>query len=113
MKIISFHFISRINARIKGEYKKKKKKKKKNKNKTKNKQNKTNNQQKCLADVISVIAMTATEGKRSTLKYKFLGSNEAVDLWGHEYVRFGSKKKKKKKIKNKKNKKMKNEKNEK
>jgi len=38
------------------------------------------------ADVISVLAMTNTEGQE-TLKYRLLGSREDIGTWGHEYVR--------------------------
>jgi len=40
-----------------------------------------------LSDIISVLAMTSSEAKRETLKYRFSGSTEAIQLWGHEYVR--------------------------
>lgn len=38
------------------------------------------------ADIISVLGMTISD-KRECLKYRFLGSREAVGSWGHEYVR--------------------------
>ncbi|KAJ3356380.1 proteasome regulatory particle base subunit [Entophlyctis luteolus] len=44
-------------------------------------------QQKFLADIISVLAMSYDDGKRESLKYRFLGASESVGSWGHEYVR--------------------------
>jgi len=38
------------------------------------------------ADVVSVLAMTNTEGTE-TLKYRLQGSHEEIGTWGHEYVR--------------------------
>lgn len=38
------------------------------------------------ADVISVLAMTNTEGTE-TLQYRLQGSHEEIGTWGHEYVR--------------------------
>ncbi|KAJ3139770.1 proteasome regulatory particle base subunit [Physocladia obscura] len=40
-----------------------------------------------LADIISVLAMSYDDGKRDSLKYRFLGASEPVGSWGHEYVR--------------------------
>ncbi|KAJ3014739.1 UNVERIFIED_CONTAM: proteasome regulatory particle base subunit [Siphonaria sp. JEL0065] len=40
-----------------------------------------------LADIISVLAMSYDDGKRESLKYRFLGASEPVGSWGHEYVR--------------------------
>lgn len=41
-----------------------------------------------LADILSVLAMTYSDtGKRETLKYRLVGSEEDPGLWGHEYVR--------------------------
>jgi len=41
-----------------------------------------------LADILSVLAMTyGAEGKRESLKYRFLGALEPVDCWGHEFCR--------------------------
>lgn len=41
-----------------------------------------------LSDILSVLAMTmAKPGTRDSLKYKLLGSKEALGTWGHEYVR--------------------------
>jgi len=45
----------------------------------------TENKKFC-ADVISVLAMTASE-KRECLKFRLLGSFENIGSWGHEYVR--------------------------
>ncbi|XP_057297932.1 26S proteasome non-ATPase regulatory subunit 2-like [Hydractinia symbiolongicarpus] len=39
-----------------------------------------------LADIISVLGMTRPE-ERDCLKYRFLGALEALESWGHEYVR--------------------------
>ena len=39
-----------------------------------------------LADIISILAMTISE-ERECLKYHMLGSNDALESWGHEYVR--------------------------
>uniref|UniRef100_T2MDL8 26S proteasome non-ATPase regulatory subunit 2 n=1 Tax=Hydra vulgaris TaxID=6087 RepID=T2MDL8_HYDVU len=39
-----------------------------------------------LADIISVLGMTRTDN-RDCLKYRFLGSTEPLESWGHEYVR--------------------------
>lgn len=39
-----------------------------------------------LADIISVLGMTISEG-RECLKYRMLGSKEELESWGHEYVR--------------------------
>ena len=43
--------------------------------------------QKDLADILSVLAMTAAPGSRDTLKYRLASSLEDVGGWGHEYVR--------------------------
>ena len=41
-----------------------------------------------LADVLSVLAMTYSDGgKRESLKYRFLSSEGSVADWGHEYMR--------------------------
>ncbi|KAJ3324198.1 proteasome regulatory particle base subunit [Blyttiomyces sp. JEL0837] len=40
-----------------------------------------------LADIISVLGMSYDDGKRESLKFRFLGSSEPVGSWGHEYVR--------------------------
>ncbi|CAK0782745.1 hypothetical protein CVIRNUC_005940 [Coccomyxa viridis] len=41
-----------------------------------------------LADVLSVLAITtAKEGERACLKYRLLGTKDAVASWGHEYIR--------------------------
>ncbi|KAI9596099.1 26S proteasome regulatory complex, non-ATPase subcomplex, Rpn1 subunit [Syncephalis fuscata] len=41
-----------------------------------------------LADILSVLGMTyAEDGRRDSLKYRLLGSNEDPGLWGHEYVK--------------------------
>ena len=42
--------------------------------------------QKRLADIISVLAMTQPEG-RECLEFRIKGSSDALDSWGHEYVR--------------------------
>ncbi|XP_065191107.1 26S proteasome non-ATPase regulatory subunit 2-like [Sycon ciliatum] len=39
-----------------------------------------------LADIISVLAMTQPDS-RDTLDYRILGSSDALESWGHEYVR--------------------------
>jgi len=39
-----------------------------------------------LADIISVLGMTISEG-RECLKFRMLGSKEELESWGHEYVR--------------------------
>jgi len=39
-----------------------------------------------LADIISVLGMTKSDD-RDCLKYRFLGSHEPLESWGHEYVR--------------------------
>lgn len=38
------------------------------------------------ADIISVLAMTNTEGTEC-LQYRLMGSKEGLVEWGHEYVR--------------------------
>ena len=43
--------------------------------------------QKRLADIISVLAMTQPEG-RECLEFRIKGSSDALDSWGHEYVRW-------------------------
>ncbi|KAJ3189452.1 26S proteasome non-ATPase regulatory subunit 2 [Gaertneriomyces sp. JEL0708] len=41
-----------------------------------------------LADILSVLSMTYGEdGKRDSLKYRYVGSSEPAGSWGHEYVR--------------------------
>jgi len=41
-----------------------------------------------LADILSVLAMTySEEGKRESLKYRLMGSDEEPGSWGHEYIR--------------------------
>ncbi|KAN0021543.1 hypothetical protein ACTFIU_010150 [Dictyostelium citrinum] len=40
-----------------------------------------------LADILSVLAMANGNDERDTLKYKLLGSGEAIANWGHEYVK--------------------------
>jgi len=40
-----------------------------------------------LSDILSVLAMANGNDERDTLKYKLLGSGEAIAAWGHEYVR--------------------------
>ncbi|XP_026447972.1 26S proteasome non-ATPase regulatory subunit 2 homolog A-like isoform X2 [Papaver somniferum] len=43
---------------------------------------------KYLADILSVLALTmSVEGERESLKYRLLGSEGDIGLWGHEYVR--------------------------
>ncbi|KAL2483354.1 26S proteasome non-ATPase regulatory subunit 2-like protein A [Forsythia ovata] len=43
---------------------------------------------KLLADILSILAFTmSSEGEREILKYKLLGSEGDVGLWGHDYVR--------------------------
>jgi 26S proteasome regulatory subunit N1 len=39
-----------------------------------------------LADVLSWLGMTAPEG-RDSLNFRFKGTGEGVDVWGHEYAR--------------------------
>lgn len=39
------------------------------------------------ADIISVLAMTNTEGTEC-LQYRLLGSKDGLVEWGHEYVRY-------------------------
>ena len=46
--------------------------------------------QRFLADIISVLGMTISEG-RECLKFRMLGSKEELESWGHEYVRSGLK----------------------
>ncbi|KAJ8299161.1 hypothetical protein KUTeg_023221 [Tegillarca granosa] len=38
------------------------------------------------ADIISVLGMTISDGRES-LKFRLIGSKEAIGSWGHEYVR--------------------------
>ena len=41
-----------------------------------------------LADILSVLAMTASEeGSRESLRFRLEGGGESVGVWGHEYVR--------------------------
>ena len=40
-----------------------------------------------LADIISILAMTVSE-ERECLKFHLFGSNDALESWGHEYVRY-------------------------
>lgn len=43
-----------------------------------------------LADILSVLAMTASEeGSRESLRFRLEGGGESVGVWGHEYVRCG------------------------
>ncbi|KAF9968022.1 proteasome regulatory particle base subunit [Mortierella alpina] len=42
---------------------------------------------KFLADILSILAMTYDDDKLDTLKYRQLGSQNAIGSWGHEYVR--------------------------
>ncbi|KAF9191026.1 proteasome regulatory particle base subunit [Haplosporangium sp. Z 767] len=42
---------------------------------------------KFLADILSILAMTFDDDKLDTLKYRKLGSQNAIGSWGHEYVR--------------------------
>ncbi|KAG0266085.1 proteasome regulatory particle base subunit [Mortierella polycephala] len=42
---------------------------------------------KFLADILSILAMTFDDDKLDTLKYRTLGSQNAIGSWGHEYVR--------------------------
>lgn len=42
--------------------------------------------QRFLADIISVLGMTISDG-RECLKYRMVGSKEELESWGHEYVR--------------------------
>lgn len=39
------------------------------------------------ADVVSVLAMTMSDG-RDCLKYRLLGTKNEIANWGHEYVRY-------------------------
>jgi 26S proteasome regulatory subunit N1 len=45
-----------------------------------------NEDKKFLADIVSVLGMTKSE-ERDCLRYRFLGSHEPLESWGHEYVR--------------------------
>lgn len=38
------------------------------------------------ADIVSVLAMTTIDTKE-VLKYRLLGSNQDIGMWGHEYIR--------------------------
>jgi len=38
------------------------------------------------ADIVSVLAMTSIDTKE-VLKYRLLGSNQDIGMWGHEYIR--------------------------
>ncbi len=42
-----------------------------------------------LADIVSVLATTVapTEGKRTALKFRLMGSRDKIGDWGHEYIR--------------------------
>ncbi|KAF9143259.1 proteasome regulatory particle base subunit [Mortierella sp. GBA39] len=40
-----------------------------------------------LADILSILAMTYDDDKLDTLKYRLVGSKNAIGSWGHEYVR--------------------------
>ncbi|KAG0274238.1 proteasome regulatory particle base subunit [Linnemannia exigua] len=40
-----------------------------------------------LADILSILAMTYDDDKLDTLKYRKVGSKNAIGSWGHEYVR--------------------------
>lgn len=42
-----------------------------------------------LADIVSILATTTAkaEGDREALKYRLLGSNDDIGVWGHEYLR--------------------------
>ncbi|KAF9585414.1 proteasome regulatory particle base subunit [Lunasporangiospora selenospora] len=44
-------------------------------------------EKKFLADILSILAMTYDDEKLETLKYRKLGSQNAIGSWGHEYVR--------------------------
>ena len=44
--------------------------------------------QRFCADIVSVLAMTLSEG-RECLEFRLKGSSEPVGDWGHEYVRYG------------------------
>ncbi|KAF9914649.1 proteasome regulatory particle base subunit [Lobosporangium transversale] len=46
-----------------------------------------NADKKFLADILSILAMTYDDDKLDTLKYRKLGSQNAIGSWGHEYVR--------------------------
>ncbi|GJJ69799.1 26S proteasome regulatory subunit N1 [Entomortierella parvispora] len=46
-----------------------------------------NNDKKFLADILSILSMTFDDDKLDTLKYRQLGSQNAIGSWGHEYVR--------------------------
>lgn len=39
------------------------------------------------SDIISLLATTVENDKRDCLAYRLTGSSEALDFWGHEYVR--------------------------
>lgn len=41
-----------------------------------------------LADVLSWLGMSSGLETRDALKFRLLGSNEDIGLWGHEYVRY-------------------------
>ncbi|XP_019059427.1 PREDICTED: 26S proteasome non-ATPase regulatory subunit 2 homolog A-like [Tarenaya hassleriana] len=44
--------------------------------------------QKCLADILSVLALTmSAEGERESLRYRLMGSEGDIGSWGHAYVR--------------------------
>ncbi|KAK3818398.1 MAG: armadillo-type protein [Benniella sp.] len=40
-----------------------------------------------LADILSILAMTYDDDKLDTLKYRKVGSQNAIGSWGHEYVK--------------------------
>jgi 26S proteasome regulatory subunit N1 len=42
-----------------------------------------------LADILSILAMTYDDDNLDTLKYRKVGSKNAIGSWGHEYVRYG------------------------
>ncbi|KAF9976410.1 proteasome regulatory particle base subunit [Actinomortierella ambigua] len=42
---------------------------------------------KFLADILSILAMTYDNEKLDTLKYRQIGSGNAIGSWGHEYVK--------------------------
>lgn len=43
--------------------------------------------QEIASDVVSLLAMTQEEG-RDTLNYRFTGTDDPIESWGHEYVRY-------------------------
>eukprot|EP00043_Microstomoeca_roanoka_P020805 m.254068 g.254068 ORF g.254068 m.254068 type:complete len:897 (+) comp17677_c0_seq1:221-2911(+) len=40
-----------------------------------------------VADIVSLIATTVSNGKRDCLHYRLIGTDEPISSWGHEYVR--------------------------